>query len=293
MALADHLQQSGDLPLSLLSKAEAIEVQQRLSEIGLLDPPPDGAFGPVSRWALNAFCEAAGLDFHASMTSDIWRRLSSAEATALFPLDDSGPDFASRVIRAMRARGDFVARHPAAVNIVYVEGCGPEGDENDDAPNKFNDCRLAIRIGAGGKPQLAGAWEATTEPGRYYTLNPMNEKGAARIAFGQYKAWSVGTHINHEGLVQTGMITVHRDLNKDYKRGGDQLDTGDYFWVDQHWGYDLPKEDIGRASAGCLVGRRKQGHREFMTIVKADPRYRANNGYRFMTSVLAESDVRA
>lgn len=293
MALADRLQESGSLPLSTLSKAEAVEVQQRLTDIGLLDPPPDGAFGQVSRWALDAFCEAAGLDSDDSITREIWQRLSSTEASALFPLDDGGSGFASRVVRAMRKRGDFVARHPEAVNIVYVEGCGPAGDENDDAPNKFNDCRLAIRIGAGGKPELAGAWEATTEPGRYWTVNPMNVKGAARIAFGQYKAWSVGTHSkSHEALVQTGNITVHRDLNKDYMRTGDKLDTGAGFAVNQHWGYDLPKEDIGKASAGCLVGRRKQGHREFMSIVKRDPRYRANNGYRFMTSVLPESAVR-
>jgi peptidoglycan hydrolase-like protein with peptidoglycan-binding domain len=294
MPLADRLAASDDLPLSVLSKEEAKEVQQRLTEIGLLDPPPDGAFGQVSRWALAAFCKAAGLGAAEPITARIWQRLSSPEAAGLFPLDDSGSDFASRVIRAMRARGDFVVRHPDAVNIVYVEGCGPTGVENDDAPNKFNDCRLAIRIGTGGKPFLAGSWEATTEPGRYWTVNPMNAKGAARIAFGQYKAWSKGEHRkDHEALVQTGTITVHRDLNKDYKRTGDALDPGDSFAVNQHWGYDRPKEDIGRASAGCLVGRTMEGHREFMEIVKNDPRFKANNGYRFMTSVLPESAVRA
>src|SRR6218665_1614834 len=38
-------------------KALARELQQRLADLGLLDPPVDGAFGPVSRWALVALAE--------------------------------------------------------------------------------------------------------------------------------------------------------------------------------------------------------------------------------------------
>ena len=134
-------------------------------------------------------------------------------------------------------------------------------------------------------------WEATTEPGRYYTLiEKLDPRSAARIAFGQYKAWSVGTHMAerptaHPALVQTAPIDVYRDLNSDFERSGDTVFHG-LFGINQHWGYDLPKSDIGRTSAGCLVGRTKSGHREFMALCKADPRYRANNSYRFMTTVL-------
>jgi hypothetical protein len=119
----------------------------------------------------------------------------------------------------------------------------------------------------------------------------MNAGGAARIAFNQYKAWIVGTHLKskpnsaHEALVQVEPVTVHRDLNKDYKRSGDKTDTG-LFGINQHWGYDAPKDDLGTTSAGCLVGRSKDGHREFMAILKADPRYEANSAYRFMAAVL-------
>jgi hypothetical protein len=114
-------------------------------------------------------------------------------------------------------------------------------------------------------------------------------------SIGQYKSWSVSTHnagktSGHESLVQTLEITVHRDLNQDFSRAGDVTDTG-LFGVNQHWGYDNPKDDIGKAGAGCLVGRTKSGHRAFMTIVKSDPRYLANNSYRFMTAVLNAADV--
>ncbi|MFO1328069.1 MAG: hypothetical protein U1F56_11985 [Rubrivivax sp.] len=34
------------------------------------------------------------------------------------------------------------------------------------------------------------------------------------------------------------------------------------------------------------MGRTKQGHREFMAAVKADPRHQASHGYRFVTTVM-------
>ena len=94
---------------------------------------------------------------------------------------------------------------------------------------------------------------------------------------------------NHEALVQTGgEVTVCRDLNKDGQRTGDKRQTGE-FGINQHWGYDLPEVD--KASAGCLVGQSKDGHRQFMALVKSDPRYQANRKYVFATAVLQESDV--
>ncbi|HEY9853320.1 MAG TPA: hypothetical protein V6D28_27860 [Leptolyngbyaceae cyanobacterium] len=103
----------------------------------------------------------------------------------------------------------------------------------------------------------------------------MNPKGAARIAFGQYESWQVGTHGNsepHEALVQVAPVAVYRDKNKDMLRTGDDLEWG-LFGINQHWGYDQPPGDIGLASAGCCVGRLRQGHRNFMQLIKTDVRY--------------------
>jgi len=124
----------------------------------------------------------------------------------------------------------------------------------------------------------------------------MNPLGAARIAFGQYKSWTVGVHHPgqrgaHEALVQAAPIDVYRDLNKDFKREG-RVYTG-MFGVNQHWGYDAPKNNLGNTSAGCLVGRTKAGHREFMALIKTDPRYSANHSYKFMTAVMSGTDALA
>jgi hypothetical protein len=207
------------------------------------------------------------------------------------PVPPPSVDFAGRILRAMSAKNYVVAQGADVVNIVYVEGMSPDGTLNDNAPNQFNDLRVVMRVVAG-VPSIAGLWEATTEPGVLYTDNPINAKGAARIAFRQFHAWQVGMHRgNHKALIQTGgPVAVHRDANRDFKREGDELDIG-YFGINQHGGYDQSPTDIGSASAGCLVGRRMAGHRAFMELVKGDRRYREDNKFVFPTAILSAKEL--
>ncbi len=188
----------------------------------------------------------------------------------------------------MTAEKYQIFRKSQEKNIVYVEGFNSNGTVNADEPNKFNDLRLVFEVNGYGEPEIIGGWEATTEPGYYYTDNPMNPNGAARIAFGQYKAWQVGIHgvaEPHEALVQVGSVRVYRDWNRDMMRTGDALDEG-YFGINQHHGFDHPTDDIHTASAGCLVGRTRQEHQSFMRIIKQDPRYIANPNFVFTTTII-------
>lgn len=203
-------------------------------------------------------------------------------------------DLASRVISAMTRLGYAVDRGPGERNIVYVEGMNIDGTPNDNAPNRFNDVRMVIEF-ENGVPKITGIWQATSEPGKKYTENPLaGTGGAARIKFGQYRAWQVGMHHGtQEALVQTGgAVTVCRDENRDYRRDGDRQTTG-FYGINQHWGYDLPENDVGGSSAGCLVGRTKAGHREFMALIKTDPRYVADQKYIFASAVIPVSAVAA
>lgn len=203
-----------------------------------------------------------------------------------------GDDPAGKIYQYMKKKNYRFFTGPNEYNIVYLEGINQDFGENSDAPNHFNDLRVVLVVEEG-IPVVVGKWEATTEPGFYYTDYPMNAKGAARIAFDQYRAWQVGTHGNsepHEALVQIGgEVTVHRDFNQSMTRTGDQLDTG-YFGINQHYGYDHPRNDIYTASAGCLVGRTRRGHREFMSIMKQDRRYQNNHSYVFYSTVIAGDD---
>jgi peptidoglycan hydrolase-like protein with peptidoglycan-binding domain len=288
---------SVDVKLLATDRALAREIQSRLVNLGCLDFPPDGDFGPVSMLVFREFTKAAGLPPTEAIDARLARALLDSSRDTLFPLS-LGTDLASRIVKYMQLQNLWFARLPGFLNICYVEGVNKDGSLNANELNKFNDRRIVFTVEAG-KPHALLNVEATTEPGRTFTLNPINPKGAARIAFGQYKAWRVGIHrpkptsAGHEALVQVSTITVHRDLNKDGKRTGDAIDVGSGFGINQHSGHNANVNDIGRTSAGCLVGRSHEAHKEFMRLVKTDPRFKkASTGYTFVTTVIAGDDLK-
>jgi hypothetical protein len=275
-------------------EALATQIQIRLIDLGLLEPPADGKFGPISTAALKQFQALTQCDEPEYIGSITAKKLIEIKLEDLpAPELKLGNDLASRIVKYMQDKGYEIFQGVRQYNIVYIEGMNADGTLNSDKPNQFNDRRLVIQI-LDGVPAIIGNWEATTEPGWRYTQRPMNAKGAARIKFGQYKAWRVGIHgtsDRHEALIQIGgEVTVHRDFNKDYQRVGDKMDAG-YFGINQHWGYDLPSNNVYYASAGCLVGRSRQGHREFMKLIKQDRRYQLNSDYTFYTTVIYGPDL--
>jgi len=187
----------------------------------------------------------------------------------------------------MEAQKYQVFRGKDELNVIYVEGMNTDGSLNDDKPNHFNDVRMVIGF-EGGMPAIIGKWQATTEPGFHYTDNPMNPNGAARIAFGQYRSWQTGIHgyaEPHKALVQVAPVPVHRDYNRDMMRTGDDIFEGN-FGINQHHGFDHPQNDIHTASAGCLVGRTRAGHDQFMKMIKSDRRYQLDRNFIFTTTII-------
>ncbi|MBC5783257.1 hypothetical protein H8N03_09900 [Ramlibacter sp. USB13] len=244
----------------------AADVQARLAAAGLLDPPADGLFGPVSQWALSEFLVFWGLAGASSLDMHVASALLQADAA--FPLV-AGDDLAGDTVRALQAAGHWLCRHPRALNIVYVADMGLDGAPSVDAT--FGDARLLLRVDERGRPQLAGAWEGSLHVGG---------PGAVHVACGQYKSWSVGLHQGdapYDALVQTGPVEA---------RNANGAALAGVLGLDQHCGDDDARGGLGRCSAGGLVGRSKSGHREFMAMVRSDPRYLACKGYRFLTSVL-------
>lgn len=202
---------------------------------------------------------------------------------------------AERIVEAYTRLGYRIDRGPGEINICYVEGANADFSPNGNKPNHFNDRRVTFRFEQG-KPVIIGNWEATSEPGRWYTDNKLNPKGAARVKLGQWKGWRIGIHPRsnpskgHEALVQDFPITVCRDGNRDYSRAGDFEDNGMH-GINQHWGYNNPTTDIKTASAGCLVGREVEGHKAFMAQLKTDPRYQADKKFVFTTTILTVADL--
>jgi hypothetical protein len=188
-------------------------------------------------------------------------------------------NFAKKIADYMTRQGYKLFTKTGELNIVYVEGVQSDGTPNADRMNEWNDRRLLLDH----RLEIIASWVATTEPGWKYTAAPLNSQGAFRIAFGQYKAWKVGRHKDHEALVQVAAVKGHRDRNKDGYRTGDPIVNGT-FGINQHWGGDAAT--VGAWSAGCLVGQSREGHRQFMQLVKTDARYRENPNYVFWTTVL-------
>lgn len=277
------------------NKPLCTEVQTELGRLGLLDPPADGDFGPVTTWAWGRFCDRCNAQDRNHLTAALARTLLSDEP---WPLDTSGDDLAARALRSMQALGYWIARHPDCLNIVYLEGTNPDGSRNDNATNGYNDLRCAIAVQQG-TPRLLGCWPATTQPGWHWILDPPQGipdpvKAAAQIALGQFKAWCVGIHHGHvdqEALVQRARIRIYRDRNKDGKRDGDPMFERADYGINQHHGSN--SRNVDRFSAGCLVGQRVDGHEAFMRLLKSDPRYRASNAYLFMTAVIGVDQLLA
>lgn len=199
------------------------------------------------------------------------------------PQAPASSSLADRIVAAMRQRGYEVFEGPDVVNICYVEGMNLDETSNANRHNAWDDLRVVFRYDQG-KATILGKWEATTEPGAYWTDHPMNSDGAFHIALGQQTAWVMGEYHGHPALRQSGNLSGTRDKVKDYKRDGGHVNG--QFGVHHHAGYNYKKDDIGRSSAGCQVGRTTAGHDDFIRIVSADRRYKADKKFVWTSTVM-------
>ncbi len=202
-------------------------------------------------------------------------------------------EMATDVVNYMRLKKYSLSDAPDTYNIVYVEGMNPDGTLNNDALDGWNDLRLVLQW----KPQgwtIVHNAVATTEPGRVYVQQPINPRGAARIAFGQYSAWRMGRHQQTQpALVQVAPVTVHRDLNRNGIRDlHDRKETG-IFGINQHTTRPgFSGKMVGRFSAGCLVGRDYVQHMEFLRLISRDARFLENPvNYLFTTTIIPGDDL--
>jgi hypothetical protein len=159
------------------------------------------------------------------------------------------------------------------LNIVYLEDSDEKGSPLPESANSFNDRSILLEV-INNQPKILFNALATTEPGTYYTQNPMNPKGAAQIALDTpfAKCWRYGIHgtgkFRHPALIQVAPITVFRDRNKDSIRTGDGKETG-LFGINQHgiYNWSTTRDNISRASAGCPVRYYYDDHLEFLRII--------------------------
>ena len=162
---------------------------------------------------------------------------------------------------------------------------------NDMTPNTFNDFEFCFYKDEN-EQQKFFIWEITTDPGLYYLRFPLNNKGTAILAPGQYLGcWQIGLHKGkYKALVQSGnAIKVYRDCNRDDKYDYQEWTAEwGYFGIDNHRASKYPIVNyVNKFSAGCQVFKDPKDFDELMALCSYSVKYFPN---RFSYTLIEEKD---
>ncbi len=156
----------------------------------------------------------------------------------------------------------FDVSKPYNLNIIGVRSL-------NKVSNKFDD--KLILIYNDGKEVHNLAFQITTDPGKYYLNNPINNKGTAILAPGQYKgAYAIGMHQGkYEALVQVKSVKVFRDNDRDDILDFDVPTDIGLFGINIHRSNPYrDQETVDGHSAGCQVFKRVADFNTFIAICK-------------------------
>ena len=153
------------------------------------------------------------------------------------------------------------------LNIVGVRN----SETLNEITNKFDDC-LTVSY------KVDGLWnrhcfQCTTDPGKYWAENLLNEDGVAILKEGQYRgSHQIGLHQGkYEALRQVKPVQVYRDDNLDncYDMNEESLQEG-IFGINIHRATKYEGKtstQIDKWSAGCQVIASNDDFTLFMEIV--------------------------
>jgi len=197
-------------------------------------------------------------------------------------------ELALALVAYLKQRGYRWSEMPGHKNLIYIEGATFYADQvtpNFDNPDGWNDLRIVLEFTASGAPFISHIAKATCEPGTSATNSKEAARngGVARLQLIQYReAAMMGFHKikTHPALVQSGTILVYRDANRDQKRTGDPIYPA--YGINHHsTRLAFAGEKVGDWSYGCCVGRNWSKHLQFIELMKTDPRYIADNLFKW------------
>lgn len=161
-------------------------------------------------------------------------------------------------------------------------------------PNRFDDMIVVIYQDENYNWQIFKA-EATTDPGRYWLLNPMRVEGTAILVEGQYRgAYLLGLHKEqYTALVQrNAKVNVYRDRNKDeiLDHDKDGIQEG-YFGINIHRASSWRvTEDVEKWSAGCQVIQDPNKYDDFINLCSKQTTHTGCNTFTY--TLINESDLK-
>jgi hypothetical protein len=172
------------------------------------------------------------------------------------------------------------------LNIVGVR-------RDNQGTNTFDDFLLVMY--REDEAMISHRYQITTDPGKYWLLNPMNPKGTAVLKPGQYRStWQLGKHQGkYEALVQRKPVQVYRDNSKDevidYNNIATAIDEG-YFGINIHRSNPYDQSyTINKWSAGCQVFKKVEDFNDFMDLCRQSAKL---YGPSFTYTLIHEKDLR-
>lgn len=141
-------------------------------------------------------------------------------------------------------------------------------NEHDPDADKFNDL-IGLMF------KIDGAWvlkkyDASTDPGLKYRLNPINDEGTAIVVPGYYKsAFVIGLHQGkYQALRQNIPLPLYRDNDKDAELDFGGVIHKEMAGINLHRASASGKSTtVGPHSAGCQVIADINDFHEFMDII--------------------------
>jgi hypothetical protein len=170
------------------------------------------------------------------------------------------------------------------LNIIGVRAAGR------NITNSFDDVLVLIYKSPSGQWQRQ-IYNITTDPGRYYMLNPTTRKGTAILVPGQYRgAYQIDKHRGkYLALCQKKPVKVYRDANKNeiYDWDPATLEEG-LFGINIHKAGKLSQR-VDTWSAGCQVLASETAFKAFMNYCNKQVQYGFGNSFTY--TLLKEEDL--
>ena len=173
------------------------------------------------------------------------------------------------------------------LNIVGVRN----SNTNQEITNKFDD-KVTVSYSVNGELKYE-EWDATTDPGIYYSENLLNPDGVAILKPNQYRStYQIGLHQgNYEALTQRLPVEVYRDDNRD-----DNYNLDEYSLQEGMFGINIHRAgtfvngstQIDKWSAGCQVLSKES---DFNLLMELAENARALYGNSFTYTLIESRDI--
>ena len=173
------------------------------------------------------------------------------------------------------------------LNIVGVRN----SNTNQEITNKFDD-KVTVSYSVNGELKYE-EWDATTDPGIYYSENLLNPDGVAILKPNQYRStYQIGLHQGkYEALTQRLPVEVYRDDNRD-----DNYNLDEYSLQEGMFGINIHRAgtfvngstQIDKWSAGCQVLSKES---DFNLLMELAENARALYGNSFTYTLIESRDI--